>query len=296
MENLRGAALMTFSMLGFAIEDVLIKVMSADMPPGQIIASLSGGAALVFLIWFLLRGEPVFTPHHLSAKVLLRTGFEMVGSMLFVTALIHLGVTLLSAIIQATPLVVALGGALFLGQHVGWRRWIAIGVGFGGVLLILRPGGADFSIYLLMGVLAMLCLAGRDLVTRALHQPITGTHLAFHAFLGLGVAGILLCILQGTPMIMPTAGQAALLVLAVCAALLAYLTIVAATRSGDAAFISSFRYSRMVFALGLGMTVLGERPDALTLLGVIIVIAAGLFTLIREARLQRASQTSPEPL
>jgi drug/metabolite transporter (DMT)-like permease len=79
-------------------------------------------------------------------------------------------------------------------------------------------------------------------------------------------------------------------------ALLAYLSIVAATRAGDAAFISMFRYTRMLFALILGIFVLSEKPDVITLVGVAIVIGAGVFTLLREARIRRTSQVSSDPL
>ncbi|MCF2872832.1 DMT family transporter [Octadecabacter sp. G9-8] len=296
MENLRGAAFMTFSMLAFAIEDVLIKTLGARIPPGEIIAVIGAGAALSFAVWFIAKGQPVFVPAHKSPQVWRRGFFEVMGTMLFITALMRLDVTMLSAIIQATPLVVALGGVIFLGQTVGWRRWAAILVGFVGVLLIIRPGVEGFSVAVLIGVGGMLGLAGRDLSTRAITVPISGAHLSLHAFLLLVPAGLVLCWFNGESLIVPNARDSAVLVGCVIVALLAYLSIVAATRAGDAAFISMFRYTRMVFALILGMTVLGERPDAMTLIGVTIVIGAGVFTLLREARTRPTSQATPDPL
>lgn len=290
MENLRGAAFMTCSMLCFAVADVVIKLASSDIPSGQIVVTLSAGASIMFLAWFRLTGRRAYSPYFWSPRVLWRTVFDMLGSVLFITALVHLGVTVLSAIIQATPLVVALGGVLFLGQQVGWRRWTAIFIGFIGVMLILRPGVSGLSVGMVIGVLAMLCLAGRDLMTRALDVPISGPHVALHAFVGMTIAGVALCVFQGTAPVWPTAKEAGLLAIAMGATILAFLTIVEGTRTGDAAFISTFRYSRMVFALILGMGVLGERPDALTLIGVTIVIAAGVFTFLREARDRKPSQ------
>lgn len=290
MENLRGAAFMTFSMLAFAIEDVLIKTLGARIPGGQIISIIGIGAALAFAGWFIAKRQPVFVKEHLAAGVWLRGAFEVAGTMLFITALMLLDVTMLSAIIQATPLVVAMGGALFLGQKVGWKRWAAILVGFGGVLLIIRPGLEGLSWATIIGVGGMLGLAGRDLSTRALKVHISGAHLSLHAFLLLVPAGLVLCWIQGQSLVIPSARDGATLVGCVIIALLAYLTIVAATRAGDAAFISLFRYTRMVFALALGVVILGERPDAMTLIGAAIVIGAGLFTLLREAAVRRTSQ------
>ena len=287
---------MTFSMLAFAIEDVLIKLLGARIPAGQIISFIGAGGALAFAGWFIAKGQPVFVRAHLAGGVWLRGVFEVMGTMLFISALMLLDVTMLSAIIQATPLVVAMGGAIFLGQSVGWRRWAAILVGFAGVLLIIRPGLDGVSWATLLGVGGMLGLAGRDLATRALKVDISGAHLSLHAFLLLVPAGFVLCAINAQPLVIPSVHDALTLVGCVFVALLAYLSIVAATRSGDAAFISLFRYTRMLFALVLGMVVLGERPDTLTLLGAAIVIAAGLFTLLREARIRSTSQSQGEPL
>lgn len=296
MENLRGAAFMTLSMLGFAVEDALIKTVSARLPAGQIIALLGLAGAVLFWAWLALRGQRLFVPAQLAPKVLMRTGCEALGTAFFVTSLTLIPLTLASAVIQATPLVVALGAALFLGQPVGWRRWSAIGVGFAGVLLILRPGSADFDPLVLLAVAGMLGLAGRDLLTRAMNSDITGPHLSIMAFLSLVPTGMLLVTVQGQPLVRPTLPEAGLLAICVLIGMAAYLAIVAATRAGDAGVISSFRYSRMVFALVIGWLVFRETPDARTLVGVSVVIAAGLFTLIREHRLHRASLRAAKPL
>ncbi len=300
MENLRGAAFMTLSMLAFAIEDVLIKTLGARIPAGQIISVIGAGGALAFALWFVAKGKPVFVAAHLHPQVWLRGFFEVAGTMMFITALMLLDVTMLSAIIQATPLVVAIGGAVFLGQKVGWRRWVAILIGFIGVLLIIRPTMAGVSLATLIGVGGMLGLAGRDLSTRALTVDISGAHLSLHAFLLLIPSGLVLVWLNDQSLTLMSGADMATLVGCVIVALLAYLSIVAATRAGDAAFISLFRYTRMLFALILGVFVLGERPDTPTLIGATIVIGAGLFTLLREAQVKRGarrtSQASPDPL
>ncbi|MEL6957572.1 MAG: DMT family transporter [Pseudomonadota bacterium] len=296
MENLRGAALMTVAMLAFAVEDVLIKTLGERIPSGQIITVIGVGGIAAFIAYFIARKQPIWVAQLTHPKVLLRTGFEAFGTVFFISALLRMDVTLLSAIIQATPLVVALGGVIFLGQSVGWRRWAAIGVGFVGVLLIMRPGLDGIDTVMVLGILGMLGLAGRDLVTRAIDGPISGAHLSLAAFSSLIPAGLLLMWIEGDRIIVPNATDSATLVLCIAVGLCAYLAIVAATRSGDAAFVSMFRYTRMLFALILGILVLGERPDRLTLLGAAIVIAAGVFTLLREAHSHRPSQTSDNPV
>lgn len=294
MENLRGAALMTASMLAFSVEDSFIKMLGGRIPAGQIITLIGLGVVVAFSVWFITQKQPVIVPAHANPKIFLRTSFDMLGTIFFISALVRMDLTLMSAIIQATPLAVALGGVLFLGQSVGWRRWAAILVGFCGVLLIIRPSLDGLSGTMILGILGMLCLAGRDLVTRAITVNISGPHVSLHACAALVFAGIFLCQFENTPMVVPNITDGLLLLGCVVVVLIAYLLIIEATRTGDAAFISMFRYSRMVFALILGMAFLGERPDVLTLIGVVIVISAGLFTLFRDAQSRRTSQLSPK--
>ncbi|MEM9796491.1 MAG: DMT family transporter [Pseudomonadota bacterium] len=290
LANLRGAALMVIAMGCFAVEDALIKGLSARISPAQIIWMLGLGGAGAFAAWMALRGDPVLSRDYLRPRVLIRSTCEVVGALFFVSALALIPLSLASAIIQATPLVVAMGAALFLGADVGWRRWAAILSGFVGVLIILRPGATGFDPATLLAVAGMLALAIRDLVTRNMPASVSGTRLSLAAFAVLVPGGMALQLLQGVPFVPPDPAEMAILALCVAIGMAGYITIVGATRTGDIALVSSFRYSRMVFALLIGVLVFAEQPDTATLVGVGIVIASGLYTLIREARLRRASQ------
>jgi len=289
-QTLRGAILMIIAMAMFAVEDALIKILTKTIPTGQVLVVIGLGGAALFAMWMIMTGRGLWLPAYTNKDVLARSGCEMFGGMFFVTALSLIPLTTASAVIQATPLVVASGAALFLGQTVGWRRWLAICIGFAGVLLIIRPGGDSFQPATLLAVFGMLCLAARDLITRSLQSEIDGPHLAFHAYFGVTLAGVFLMIFAGQGWAAPNVDNWIFLLLAVVISMVAYLAIVAATRQGDAATTSSFRYSRMLFALIIGYIAFNEVPDFLTLIGITIVIASGLFTLIREARLARASQ------
>ncbi|UWQ20554.1 DMT family transporter [Jannaschia sp. W003] len=285
--TLRGCALMTAAMAGFACEDALIKSLGGALPPAQIIWMLGLGGALVLGLILALRGEPLWVPELRHPRVLLRSAADAVGASFFVPAVVLIPLATASAVIQATPLVVAMGAALFLGQTVGWRRWTAIAVGFGGVLLILRPGADSFDPLVLLAVGGMLCLAVRDLATRGLPNALSGLLLSMVAFAAIVPAGLLLQLALAQPLVVPTALQ--LLTMAGCLVfgLAGYVAIVGATRAGDIAVISSFRYARMVFALVLAAIFFGERPDAFTLAGIAVVVGAGVFTLLREARARR---------
>lgn len=289
MENLRGAAFMVLAMFSFALLDTTIKILSQTMSVGQALALISTGILALLLGWSLVQGIPLWQAEYSNPRVILRSLCEVVGTCLISLALSLVPLTTVSAVIQATPLVVAMGAGLFLGQAIGWRRWIAIIVGFGGVLLIIRPGLEGFNSATLLAVAGMLALASRDLLTRALHVTLSGVQLGIHAFAFVLPASLVLMIAPGEPLVQPDAGTWALVLAGVVIGVMSYLSIIAATRYGNAGVISSFRYSRMIFALAIGFVVLGERPDAATLVGAAIIITSGIFTLWREARMRRAS-------
>ncbi|MEM1302393.1 MAG: DMT family transporter, partial [Pseudomonadota bacterium] len=143
--NLRGAALMSLAMALFALEDMMIKIMASDWPIGQIVLALGLGGTPIFMAMCKQKGLPLWQPDLAKPPVILRNVAELLGTFGFVTAIALIPLSTASAILQAAPLVVTLGAALFLGETVGWRRWTAILVGLFGVLLIIRPGFAAFD-------------------------------------------------------------------------------------------------------------------------------------------------------
>lgn len=289
-DTLRGAAFMTLAMLGFAIEDALIKSLGGVFSAPQIIWMLGLGGAACLGVWLRARGEPVWTAQTFDRGALLRSACEVVGTCFFVSALVVIPLSTASIVIQATPLVVALGAVLFLGAQIGWRRWAAIGAGFVGVLMILRPGSAEFDPAVLLAVGGMLGLAARDLTTRGLPPALSGVRLSLLAFTALVPAGVVLQAVQGAAFVAPGPDEALRLMGCVALGILAYIAIVAATRTGDLALVSSFRYTRLLFALVIAGVFFGERPDGWTLAGAGVILSAGIYTLLREAGQARSAR------
>ncbi|TCP63223.1 drug/metabolite transporter (DMT)-like permease [Rhodovulum bhavnagarense] len=286
MENLRGIALMVAAMAGFALEDMFVKRVADQLPVGQILAILGTGGGLAFAAMALARGQRLWSRALLTRPVILRNAGEVMGTLGFVYALALTPLSVASSILQATPLAVTLGAAVFLGAQVGWRRWSAIGIGFFGVLLIVRPGLAGFDPASLFAVMGVMGLALRDLATRATPRSVGSLQLATYAFCMLIPLGLVLMAFGDGPAPIDTATWVQLagaLVMGVAG----YYAIVEAMRVGEVAVVTPFRYTRLIFALVIGVLVFGERPDALTLAGAAIIIGSGLYTLWREARLSR---------
>lgn len=289
MDNIRGSFLMVIAMLGFAIEDMLIKQMSGALPVGQILWVLGVGGGVIFGAYGMLRGHAMWSRDLINPAVLARTGSEMFGTIGFVSALSLIPISTASAILQATPLVVTAAAAMFLGETVGWKRWLAILVGLFGVLLVLRPGMDGFDANTLFAVMGVIGLGARDVLTRIVPKTVTSVQISTYAFLALIPTGLFLLWISGDTNVTPDATNRLRLAGAVVIGIAAYYAIVAATRVGDVAVVSPFRYTRLVFAMFVGVFAFQERPDMLTLIGAAIIVGSGLFSLWREARLRRAS-------
>ncbi|WP_298835586.1 DMT family transporter [uncultured Roseobacter sp.] len=289
MDNLRGAALMVLAMACFAVEDMLIKFLAAGMPVGQIIGMLGLGSALLLGVVLRIRGEALFDRAMLTPAIAIRAVGELIGTLGFVTAIALTPLSSASAILQATPLVVTLGAALFLGEAVGWRRWSAILVGFIGVLMIIRPGMEGFSWLSLFALQGVFGLAIRDLATRRVPPHTSTLQLSFLGFLVLIPAAVIMLMIPGSPVTAPTAIAWVWLICALLIGIVAYYTIVSAMRIGDVSFVTPFRYSRIIFALAIGVGVFGEEPDTMTLAGATVIVASGLYTLWRERNVRANS-------
>ena len=288
-DNLRGILLMILSMGVFSIEDSMIKLMSRALPTGQIIAMIGFGGAVVFMLWAARMGHRVFTPALMTWPLLLRLIGESFGTIFFVLALKHADLSLATAIFQVNPIVVTLAAALFLGERVGWRRWLAIITGFIGVLIIIRPGAEAFEPASLYALITVFGLALRDIATRACPRDIPTLALSAQGMLILIPTGLILLAFDGPPVALDqTQGIYALA--AVVAVVIAYHTLLMSLRTGEMGVVTPFRYSRLLFGMSIGMLFFAERPDTATFIGAAVVVASGVYTILRERAVNRRAR------
>lgn len=292
MDNIRGAILMVIAMFGFAVEDSLIKLMATDVASGQVLIMIGIGGAMVFALSALVQGEQPFGFWMLSGFSGMRAICEGFAALGFVTALALVPISLVTTIIQASPLLVTLGAALFFKETVGWRRWLAIAVGLLGVLIVLRPFGAGFQPAALFAVMGVIFMSARDLATRKITTNISTLQLSVIGFMATIPAGALSLVISGSTPAVPTGQTLLYLIGAISIGVPALYCIISAMRIGDISFVSPFRYSRIIFGLLAGLLVFGETLDFYTVLGAAIIVGSGSYTLLREARLRRSSQTA----
>ena len=285
-DNLRGIVLMVAAMAGFAMEDMFIKWAAADLPTGEILLLLGVVGGAVFAAVARMQGARTVTKAALHPAITGRNLAEMVGTFGFVTALTLAPLSTVSAVLQAMPLVVTMGAALFLSESVGWRRWSAIFVGFVGVLLVIQPGFDGFNPHALWAVLAVIGLGARDLFTRRIPEAVSSIQVSAWGFWAVAVLGAGMVLVTGGGRL-PDLPQAGYLGGALAFGIAAYWALTQANRLGEMSVITPFRYSRLIFGLILGIFVFAERPNVITLSGAALIIASGLYTFARERRLRR---------
>lgn len=283
-DNLRGALYMSLAMAAFTINDSCMKAVTAEFPLAQAIALRGGIAVIALALLGWRRGQLSFRfPPGDGRLLALRSLAEVAATLTFLAALRHMPLANLSAIMQALPLAVTLAAAVALRAPVGWRRMAAIGVGFTGVLMIVRPGTAGFDVWSLVGLASVGFVVVRDLATRRLSASVPSISVAFLAGVSVTVAAGCLLPFGGWAPVRPAI--AALIGGAAVFLILGYLLIVMAMRVGEVAVVAPFRYTALIFAITLGWAAFGELPDAMTLIGAGIIIATGVYTFHRERRL-----------
>ena len=289
--NLKGAALMALSMLAFVSNDAMMKALFADMSIYQ--AIFLRGVITVPLIALMAWHQGALlisiAPRD-RLMVTLRVAAEVGATVGFLTALKHMPLANVTAILQVLPLTVTMAAALFLGERVGWRRWLAITAGLCGVMIVIRPGMEGFSVYSIWALGAVACITLREITTRKLSSDLPSLPVALATAIAIGGLGaVMLPAVQWAPV---SVGGWGLLAATSVAIIGGYLFSVMTVRTGDIGFVAPFRYTAMVWAIGLGALLFGEIPDGPTSVGTVIIILTGLYSLQRERRLR---PSSPEP-
>lgn len=275
---------MVAAMAGFAFEDMFLKAAAASVPVGQVMIwfGVTGGA--IFLAVALWKGHALAPAAAFQRTMLVRNAFEVCGRLFYTLAFVLTPLSSATAILQATPIVVVAGAALVFGETVGWRRWTAILVGLSGVLLILQPGAESFTPLSVLAVLGMLGFAGRDLATRATSGSLSGPVLGVWGFAMIVIAGLVFSVWDTSPLVWPSQDAALALLAAGGIGVVAYSCLTLAMRTGDVSAVTPFRYSRLLFGIGLGVLVFGEALSVEMMLGSAVIVCSGLYILARGRR------------
>lgn len=294
--ELRGVALMLLGIAFLSINDAVSKYIAERYPLGQVVF-LRQLAGLMFALPYALATTGLASFRIVNHRGQLIRAIAFVGtSVLMLASLANLPLAIATAIAFSSPLWVATFAGPMLGEKVSTRRWIAILAGFAGVLVIIRPGGASFTFALLLPVATAMCNAVRDMMTRKLASTDSSISiLIWGALLSLTLSAFALPFGWTT---VSTVDWGWILF----AGFLntgAHFLMISAYRYADASALSPYRYTSLIWAIGLGWLFWRQLPDAIAVAGTIIVIAAAVFAIDQKGskpKPQTATANEPVPV
>ena len=295
-----GMALMVCAMLLLPGLDAVAKVLSDTVPSGQ---SAWGRFffQVLFLTPFVIWNRQVMPKAHLWAHAL--RGFLIAfATLLFFTSIKFMPLANAISIFFVQPFIVTLLAALFLGEAFGWRRLLAIVVGFAGALLIIKPSYELFGWAAVLPVGTAVSFACYVILTRWLARTETATTMQFVSgvFGGLTmtvglIVGASYDVEVLTP-VWPTVTEWLLLALLGVIATVGHMLVVMAFNRASVAILAPFQYLEIISATLLGFVIFGDFPDALTWLGIIIIVSSGLFVFHRERKLARHAEREAQAI
>ncbi len=274
---------MMASMAAFTMNDALLKLTGGAVPLMQLL--FVRGILASFLLYGLarslgaLRGQ---VTRHDWTLIGIRSGAEIGAAYFFLTALFNMPLANVTAILQVLPLTVTMGAAMFFGEAVGWRRWLAIGIGFLGMVLIVQPGTEGFNVWSIYALIAVVFVTIRDLATRRMSRSVPSLLVTLAAAVAVTCFAGVASLGQGWAEISPLNGI--YIVASAVFILGGYLFSVMVMRVGEISFIAPFRYTALIWALVLGWFVFGDWPEPMIIMGAVLIVVTGLFTLTRETR------------
>lgn len=288
--QLRGSLLLIASTIFFSVSDAITKELAENLPPVEV-AWLRYATFVVLMIPLIMMngGGSLLRSQRPDLQVL--RGLGMIGStVFFTTGLRFLPIADATAIYFISPILIMALSILFLGETVGWRRWLAAFVGLGGVLIVVRPGTGAFEAAALLPILSASSWAAAAIVTRKMsgrdHSLTTLAYSALVGFVGLSVA---------MPFIWVTPSWEQIL-LGLCIGIISTIGhwfVIRAYRCADASMLAPFSYVQMIWAGALGYLVFAAVPDFWTIVGAAVIAASGLYTAYRERVRARGQTQAP---
>lgn len=280
---------MLLAMASFTAGDTMTKLLAGQLPVGEIILIRGMVATTIIVVVCIKQGVLMHAAQAFKRTILARSLSDMAGTLLFITALMHMPIANLTAIMQAVPLLVIAFAALFLGEKVGLHRTLAILVGLTGVLFIVKPSPSSFTFYDGLSLGLIVAVALRDIITRKLTIDVPTMIVALGNSVIVMLSGLALYPFE--EWIVPTPHHLLILFCGGVFLTIGYVSMVLTIRMGDIASTAIYRYSVVLFALISGVFVFGELPDRWVFLGIALIVASGIYALLREMKISRNART-----
>lgn len=284
--NQRGILAICGCMASYTVNDVLVKQILRAYPVGEVIfvrgimsVILIGGVVLALRHAQQLRAS-------ITGLMATRSVCDGLSTACFIAALAHMPLANLAAVLQIAPLLITALSVLFYRETVGWRRWTAIGIGFAGALLVIKPVPSAFDGWAIVGAGSALFAALREMQTRNIDRSVPTIVIAFWGAVAITVFGGTFAVSEEWRTLAP--GDLAQLFVASIFVGIAIYLMALGFRGVDLSVVAPFRYSYLLTSAVGGYLVFRELPDGLSALGAALIVGSGLYMLHREAVRRRA--------
>jgi len=283
-----------------SLGDALVKQASATLPLWQIFVMRSL-IATPFLVYFIrIRTCTISIMPVRFGWTALRSLLLVFMWVVYYFALPHVPISIAAASFYTLPLFITLFAAPLTGDRVGWKGWVAVLLGFIGVLLILQPQADDFNAYALLPIVSAICYALAMIMTRSKCQnekPLILSLWLNLAFIGVGALAIIIIQIcepslstravnpfllgEWVPMWIDEWRTMAILAIAIT---IASVGAAIAYQSGRPSIIASFDFSYVAFAVLWGILLFGEVPDFITIIGILLIVSGGMLAVRKQCK------------
>jgi len=286
-----GIALMSLGVFLFCVNDAIGKWLVVTYPVGQFLA-IRAAVTLLLIAPFIWRaGRAAFASAPRPGLQLLRVALGTLEVALFFWAIVYLPLADAITFYLAGPIYVTALSALLLGEHVGWRRWLAVLAGFAGVLIALRPSAATLTWPALIALVGSICFALLMIVTRMLRDTNETVLMSSQMFGTLAFGAVATPFAWVTPSLYDLVFYAGIGAISVGA----IFSVNRSLRLAPASVVVPYQYSMLVWAILFGYIGFGDVPDRFMLIGSAIIVAAGLYIFHREQIAARREPALAQP-
>ncbi len=292
-----GVAVMLFGMVLFALNDAMGKFLVSTYSLGQVIAVRSIAAVIILLPIVWRAGLAKLVNVERPGLQVARVFFSTAELFCFYFAVAALPLADVMTYWLAAPIYVAALSPFLLGEKVGWRRWTAIGIGFVGVLIALKPSSASLTSAAFFSILGSAAFAFMMLSGRQLRNT-PDTVLAFWQIIGAGLAGIVAILVAPSGWIPIQSGfDLSLLALLGIVAMTAHVLVNRALKLADAATVAPLQYTLLLWAVIFGWLIFGDVPQISIVIGAGLIVLSGLYIFFRENAVKRKqARTAVQPV
>lgn len=277
--NLKAGAIMVLSVTLLTLNDGIAKYLSADLSVPQLLFYRGLFATVILAVAAKVSGHALRHRALTDRWVLARAGLDVSCTFTFLVGLTLLPIAIATTLVFVSPVVLTIFAAVFLREHVGWRRWTAVLAGFAGVVLITGLGGQGWTYAVLFPLASAVLIAGRDLVTRMVSPAIPTIHVALATSVCVTLAGLLGLPFADNPLALWHIGWLMLMGLLICGSYFGYIT---AIRLGELSFVAPMVYASILVALGLGVVIWNDTVSWRQLAGIVMIVASGVVIFVRE--------------